>query len=120
MQMTIDFFRLFFLGIYFIAPVLIIFIFIIFMMGQRVGRIESWDRFDTFYWSFITAFTVGYGDIKPTQKKSKLISIFISLVGIIFTGVIVAVTVVALTKSFEQNVNYRPILNSHHLNQYSD
>jgi len=120
MQMTIDFFRLFFLGIYFIGPVLIIFIFVIFALGQGVGRIESWSRFDTFYWSFITAFTVGYGDMKPTKKSSKIISIFIALIGIIFTGVIVAVTVVVLTQSFEQNVNYKPILDAHHLNRYSN
>lgn len=119
MQLTIDFIRLFFLGLYFISPILLIFIFIVFILGQIVGRMESWSRFDAFYWSFITAFTVGYGDIRPAKKGSKIISMFIALIGIIFTGVIVAITVVALTRSFEENIPYKSVLKSHHLNQYS-
>ena len=119
MQLTIDFIRLFFLGLYFIGPVLLIFIFIVFILGQIVGRIEFWNRFDAFYWSFITAFTVGYGDIRPVEKDSKIISMFIALIGIIFTGILVAITIVAITKSFEANIQYKPVLKSHHLNQYS-
>ena len=119
MQLTIDFLRLFFLGIYFISPLLIIFMIIIYLLGQIVGSKESWSRFDAFYWSFITAFTVGYGDIKPLKRVSKVISIFIALVGVMFTGVIVAITVLTITKSFEHNVHYKPVLKSHHLNQYS-
>jgi hypothetical protein len=44
---------------------------------------------------------------------------FIALIGIIFTGIIVAVTIVAITKSFEKNIDYKSILKSHHLNQYN-
>ena len=119
MPFTIDFIRLFFLGIYFIGPVLIIFIFIVFLLGQIVGRIESWNKFDAFYWSFITAFTVGYGDMRPIKKGSKIISMFIALIGIIFTGILVAITIVAITRSFEVNIQYKPVLKSYHLNQYS-
>ena len=118
MQLTIDFIRLFFLGIYFIGPLLLIFIFIILFLGQIVGRMESWNRFDAFYWSFITAFTVGYGDMRPLKKISKIISMLIALVGIMFTGVIVAITVITVTKSFEENIHYKPILKSLHLNKY--
>jgi len=119
MQLIIDFGRLFLLGIYFISPILLIFAFIVFALGQIVGRMESWNKFDAFYWSFITAFTVGYGDIRPVRKGSKMISMFIALIGIIFTGIIVSVNVVALTKSFEENTQYEQVLKAHHLNQYS-
>jgi len=119
MQFTIDFIRLFFLGIYFIGPLLLIFIFIILLLGHTVGRMESWNRFDAFYWSFITAFTVGYGDMKPLKRMSKILSVFIALIGIMFTGVIVAITVLTVGKSFERNIHYQPVLKSHHLNQYS-
>lgn len=70
MQLSIDFIRLFFMGLYFIDPVQLIFIFIVLILGQIVGYQESWKRFDALYWSFITAFTVGYGDIKPVKKSS--------------------------------------------------
>lgn len=119
MQLTMDYMRLFFLGIYLTSPLLLIFMVIIFLLGQIVARIESWNRFDAFYWSFITAFTVGYGDIRPLKKSSKILSIFIALLGIQFTGVIVAITVITVTQSFEHNIDINPILKSHHLNEYN-
>ena len=119
MQLIIDFGRLFLLGIYFVSPILLIFIFIVFTLGQLVGRMESWNKFDAFYWSFITAFTVGYGDIRPVRKSSKMISMFIALIGIVFTGIIVSINVIALTKSFEKNIQYEEVLKANHFNQYS-
>ena len=119
MQLTMDYIRLFFLGIYFIGPLLLIFMAIIFLLGQIVARIESWNRFDAFYWSFITAFTVGYGDIRPLKKSSRILSVIIALLGIQFTGVIVAITVFTVTQSFEHNIDIKPILKSYHLDEYN-
>ena len=64
------------------------------------GARESWSRFDSFYWSFITATTVGYGDIRPLHKLSKTISVLIALTGMIFTGIIVALAINAASISF--------------------
>lgn len=73
-------------------------------LGQVVGFIEKWNKFDAFYWAFITAFTVGYGDIRPANKISKVISILVAFIGIMFMGIIVAVTVEAATIAFEKNI----------------
>jgi voltage-gated potassium channel len=75
---------------------------IIIMLGLVVGVIESWPRFDSIYWAFITATTVGYGDIRPKQRVSKLLSILIALVGVTFTGILVALAINAATLSFSE------------------
>jgi voltage-gated potassium channel len=67
------------------------------LLGQAVGRHEGWSRFDSFYWSFITATTVGYGDVRPVKNRSKIISIVIAFLGLTLTGILIAVAVQAAT-----------------------
>jgi voltage-gated potassium channel len=67
------------------------------VLGQIVGKKEGWSPFDSFYWSFITATTVGYGDLRPTKRSSRIIAIVIALVGFILTGILVAVAVHSAT-----------------------
>ena len=45
------------------------------------------------YYGFITATTVGYGDIRPSQTSSKLLAIAIALTGMVLTGIVVALAV---------------------------
>jgi len=71
-------------------------------LGLVVGRLESWSRFDAVYWAFVTASTVGYGDFRPLRRFSKILSILIALVGVIFTGIIVALAINAATLSFKE------------------
>ncbi|NOX49316.1 MAG: two pore domain potassium channel family protein, partial [Gammaproteobacteria bacterium] len=77
---------------YLVAPLLLFLSLVIIVLGQIVCRIEKWEKFDGLYWSFITATTVGYGDIRPMKKVSKTLSVLIALVGMMFTGIIIAVT----------------------------
>jgi len=67
------------------------------VLGQIVGKKEGWSRFDSFYWSFITATTVGYGDFRPTKRSSRIIAVVIALAGFILTGILVAVAVHSAT-----------------------
>ena len=67
------------------------------VLGQVVGKLEGWSRFDTFYWSFITATTVGYGDVRPTKRAARIFAIVIALVGLLLSGILVAVAVHAAT-----------------------
>jgi voltage-gated potassium channel len=101
MDFTITFIKIFLWGIYLMAPVMLIMFLIIVVLGLIVGRIESWTRFDSLYWAFITALTIGYGDIKPTKKRSRVISIFLGAFGIMLTGMLVGITVEASTDTFK-------------------
>lgn len=105
MAFTLEFLELFWLGVYHTLPILIFLCFFIVLLGKIVGRIEGWSTFDTLYWAFITALTVGYGDFHPLKKRTKMLSIIISLVGFMLTGIIVAITVHAATKAFEKYVH---------------
>ena len=86
----------------FTAPILILLTLIIAFMGLVVGRLESWSHFDAVYWAFITASTVGYGDFRPLKRFSKILSILIALVGVTFTGILVALAINAATLSFNE------------------
>ena len=103
MAITLTFLELFALSIYLASPLLVLFIATIVALGQVVARLEKWPAFDGFYWSFITASTVGYGDIRPTRRPSRLLSILIAVVGLMFLGIITALTIQAASASFERH-----------------
>ena len=101
MDFSITFFQLFFWGIFLGLPILSVLCVLISGLGLIVGRIEKWKAFDALYWAYITALTVGYGDIRPTKKSSKSISIVIAWCGIMFTGLLVAIAVKSASSAFE-------------------
>ncbi|NWK55604.1 two pore domain potassium channel family protein [Verrucomicrobiaceae bacterium N1E253] len=91
MEVTFYFIHLFGVALIVLSPVLLFLLMIIILLGLFVGRIEKWRTSDAIYFAFITATTVGYGDLKPDQSISKMAAIVIALVGIVLTGIIVAV-----------------------------
>ena len=109
MEFTITFIELTFWSLYLVAPLLGFLCLVIILFGQIVCRIEKWGKFDGLYWSFITATTVGYGDIRPLKKVSKALSVVIALVGMIFTGVIIAVTLHTASIALEKHVDMSTI-----------
>ena len=100
MEFTFKFVQLFVYGLELAAPLLLSLAVLITLLGQIVGARESWSRFDSLYWSFITATTVGYGDIRPLRKLSKILAVLIAFVGLIFTGIIVALAINAASIAF--------------------
>ncbi|MZR62786.1 potassium channel family protein [Alcanivorax sp. DP30] len=102
MEFTLLFLELFLKAMRLGFPLLAFFFLMITLFGQWVGRLEGWSRFDAFYWSFITALTVGYGDFRPSSRKSKVLALATATVGIMFSGVFVAVTVAAATEAFHR------------------
>ena len=101
MEFTFTFLKLFFYGLYLLAPLLLTLIAVIIVLGQRVGKKENWTRFDALYWSLITATTVGYGDFRPVNKVSKALAVFIAFTDIICTGIVVAIALQSVTEAFK-------------------
>jgi len=91
MEFTLTFLKVFLTGIFYVSPILIFLAIFISIIGLLVGRRGGWSRADSLYCAFITATTVGYGDVHPKTARSKYIAIKIALTGLVFTGIIVAV-----------------------------
>ena len=100
MELALAFLALFMKAMVLGAPFLAGFLVVIVGLGQWVGHREGWSRFDAFYWSMITALTVGYGDLRPSHKSTKFMAILVAIVGIMFSVFFVAVTVAAATEAF--------------------
>lgn len=95
--LTLTFLKELGLGIWLAFPLLLSLALAITVLGQVAGRTEGWGKFDSFYWSFITATTIGYGDLRPTKVMSRLMAIFIGLMGLTFTGILIALAIHAGT-----------------------
>lgn len=101
MEFTFKFVRLFYFGLELAAPLLLSLIVLIILLGQIVGLRENWGRFNSLYWAFITATTVGYGDFHPLKPLSKVLAVFTAFVGIVFTGIMLALALNAASISFK-------------------
>ncbi len=66
-----------------------------------ISLFENINIGNSIYLSFITAFTIGYGDITPATTIGRILSVVIGLIGIIFTGLVVAVSTRALASTIE-------------------
>ena len=95
--LTITFLEQFGIGLWLTFPLLLSLAVAITLLGLTVGKKEGWSRFDSFYWSFITATTVGYGDIRPVKRGSRILAILIAFLGLVLTGIVIAVAVRAGT-----------------------
>ena len=56
---------------------------------------------DATWLTLTTATTVGYGDIRPMSRLSKALSVMIALVGMVFTGIMVALAVNAVSEAYK-------------------
>ena len=67
-----------------------------------IASIEKVSFGKAVYFSFITGLTVGYGDIVPSTAIGRIISVLLAVVGILFTGLVVAAAVQAVRYAWEE------------------
>jgi voltage-gated potassium channel len=93
MKFTFWFIETFFWLLLLASPLLIFLSLVIYLLGSVVNRCERWNLglVGTFYYSFVTATTIGYGDFCPVKKLSRVLAIFIGITGLVLTGLIVAI-----------------------------
>ena len=74
-----------------IREVIIILILLILLCGFLISRIENINLGDGIYFAFITALSVGYGDISPSTVSGKVVSVFTGIIGMLTVGISVAI-----------------------------
>ena len=100
MDFTLYFLQVFFQDLFYAGPIVFFLILLICIVGLIIGRIEGWSRSDALYHAFINATTVGYGDFPPTKRPSKSLAILLAFIGLIFTGIVVAIAIHAADYAF--------------------
>lgn len=78
-------------------------ILLIVLGGCAIATVEGIKLGNAVYFAFITALSVGYGDITPTTTIGKLVSVGIGLVGMLFVGVTVAIATRALADTAKRH-----------------
>jgi voltage-gated potassium channel len=68
-----------------------------------IWRVEEASFADALYLTLITGLTVGYGDISPTTWSGRIASIVAALVGLIISGIYVALATNAVQRSLSEH-----------------
>ena len=102
MLFTIQFIKTFATGLVYAAPLILFLVILISVIGIYIGKREGWGITDSLYYAFITATTVGYGDYRPASRTGKYLAILIAFIGLLLTGIVVAIGVEAATLAFKE------------------
>lgn len=73
------------------------------LLGLVFSLIEKIRIFEGIYHAFITALTIGYGDITAQTRLGMIISVLIGIIGMVTTGIIVALAFQAVKIAYESN-----------------
>ncbi len=102
MKFTFEFIRIFRQILVLTAPLWLFLLSVIFILGIMISFAEDLPLGQALYFACITSTTVGYGDITPVSTAGQLISIILAGIGLITTGILVAMAVQAVRYAFDQ------------------
>jgi hypothetical protein len=95
-QIRLRFYQSLFTALRIVWPILSGLLGLIIGLGLLVGYFEAWPPFESVYFAFVTALTVGYGDVVPMHPVSRIMAIGIGFIGILLTALFAAISVHAL------------------------
>lgn len=84
-------------GLRVVWPILSVLLGLIVALGLLVGLIEGWSIQDSIYFAFVSGLTIGYGDLAPKMLVTRSLAILIGICGVLWTALMAAVAVNALT-----------------------
>ena len=70
-----------------------------------IAYFENISFADALYFTFVTGLTIGYGDISPVTPAGRLVAILSGFLGVLITGLVVAIAVYALKETMEHSVD---------------
>ena len=68
-----------------------------------IAGVENMPLGEAVYFSFITGLTVGYGDIVPNTTIGRIVCVALGFIGIIFSGLVVAIVVRTTRESWQKS-----------------
>ena len=86
-----------------VRSVIFVLIALIVIGATTISFVEKMSFGDALYFSFVTGLTIGYGEIVVKTFLGRVVALLIGLIGIVFTGMVVAIAVRAVQKSFEES-----------------
>lgn len=72
--------------------------------GAAIAWLEEIKIGDAIYFAFVTAFTIGYGDIAPATVPGRIVSIVIGFNGLVLGGLSVAIATQALATTIKDHI----------------
>ena len=67
-----------------------------------IRHLEKMPFGESLYFSFITGLTIGYGDIVVKTPFARLLAVLLGLIGVVFTGLMVAAAIRAVEESMRE------------------
>ena len=84
---------------HFLRGILLCMCVVLILLAVILTNVERMSFGEAIYFTLITGLTVGYGDVTPMTASGKAISVFTAFVGVIATGIYVAVATKAVSTS---------------------
>ena len=93
----------FFRAVWHVRTIILALIALVVAGAAVLAYLEKIAFSEALYFAFVTGLTIGYGDIVMQTPVGRLVAILIGLVGILFTGLMVAVAVHAVRESMTES-----------------
>lgn len=96
------FIHYFFRVIWYLRSLYLMLIALILFGAVVIAAVEPLPFGHAVYFAFVTAFTIGYGDLVPHNALGHVMSVLLGFVGVIFTGLMVGAATLAVRKAWEE------------------
>ena len=82
--------------LYEFAGVFVTFGVLVGVCAMLIARLDQIPLEDALYFAFITAFTVGFGDLAPKSRGARAVAVLLAFAGVILVGIVVGLAVHSL------------------------
>jgi voltage-gated potassium channel len=93
----------FFRAVWHVRAIILALIALVVSGAAMLAYLEKITFTEALYFAFVTGMTIGYGDIVMHTPVGRLVALLIGFIGILFTGLTVAVLVLAVRQSYEES-----------------
>lgn len=106
MRFSIEFSKAFWILMRHFFPIWGGIVILISLLGLIIAGLEKELSFSSgLYFAWVTGTTVGYGDIAPTVGMTRFLAVIVAIIGIMFTGIVVAIAISAAKIAVESSIS---------------